>query len=586
MPDSVYVSTEEGLKASMPGDHRVTVLKADYDVAIFQKYAINYCFEKKWIATVDCPTNFFFLKHVFHLFNYPDIIDSPDFPYRALMDKILSGHELRIEISLKNTRLLRLCQCLLGVTFIDRDYRVYRDRKGTLPAPYVIGKCTADSKQIPAWSYYWDVSDKEFWFNVEDRLISTISQFNGIFISEKDAEKVWEMFNNIASGMFSIGKSIYTKKLEGPGYLKDSMWNRMFTGLPQDLNLFDHQPAGENICDTVIATFRNAFYASTYYHSADPFNISNTGYSQMPDVTKTDLAMPTADAVDRRRGLSVDLAKKLNSQAKEIQERFACKADASDPKIPPSLNTYTIDNYCNQIVYTEFPPPSPANYEKDRFGNIIAFKQQLGEGMIIVYPEDRDDLAAKLSGIADADKPSEVLVVKGPAQAVVTAKQLELKITHNAKTEKFSISFGPIAGKEEATTLEVIKFGVIYAAGIDPSTHFIFEDSVNAAIRKDACRSTNFLDLKCIYSGRNKAYNSSMRTEVNKLIDKFLPSKNAADNYIDIKFAFYEGGNREVRFKNILLKFGSANTISTIKNELSNRSVPQPLQDFILNSIQ
>ena len=77
-----------------------------------------------------------------------------------------------------------------------------------------------------------------------------------------------------------------------------------------------------------------------------------------------------------------------------------------------------------------------------------------------------------------------------------------------------------------------------------------------------------------------------MRTEVNKLIDKFLPSKNAADNYIDIKFAFYEGGNREVRFKNILLKFGSANTISTIKNELSNRSVPQPLQDFILNSIQ
>jgi len=583
MPDSVYVSTEEGLKASLPGDHRVTVLKADYDVAIFQKYAINYCFEQNWIATVDCPTNFFFLKHVFHPFNYPDIINSNEFPYRGIMDKILSGHELRIELSLKNTRLLRLCQCLLGVTFIDRDYHVYRDRKGTLPAPYVIGKCTADSKQIPAWSYYWDVSDKEFWLNVEERLISTISQFNGIFISEKDAEKVWEMFNNIASGMFSIGKSIYTKKLEGPDYLKDSMWNRMFTGLPQDLNLFEPQPAGVNICDTVIATFRNAFYASTYYHSADPFNISNTGYSQMPDVTKTDLAMPAADAVDRRRGLPVDLAKKLNSQAKEIQEHFACKADANDPKIPPSKNTYTIDRYCNRIVYTEFLPPPAENYEKDRFGNIIAFKQQLGEGMIIAYP---DDPVTKLSGIADADKPPEILVVKGPASAIVTVKQLELKITHNAKTGKFSIYFGPIAGKEEATALEVIKFLVIYAASVDPAAHFVFEDKVNAAIRKDSSRSTNFLDIKCIYSGRDKAYNSSMRTEVNKLIDKFLPPKNAADNYIDLKFAFYEGSNREVRFKNILLKFGSSETRSAIENELRKRSVPQPIQDFILNSIQ
>ena len=585
MPDSVYVSTEEGLKASMSGDHRVTVLKADYDVAIFQKYAINYCFEKNWIATVDCPTNFFFLKHVFHLFNYPDIIDSPDFPYRALMDKILSGHELRIELSLKNTRLLRLCQCLLGVTFIDRNYHVYRDRKGTLPAPYVIGKCIADSKQIPAWSYYWDVSDKEFWFNVEDRLISIISQFNGIFISEKDAEKVWEMFNNIASGMFSIGKSIYTKKLEGPGYLKDSMWNRMFTGLPQDLNLFDHQPAGVNICDAVIATFRNAFYASTYYHSADPFNISNTGYSQMPDVTKTDLAMPAADAVDRRRGLSVDLAINLNSQAKEIQELFAFKADANDPQIHPSLNTYTIDNYCNRIVYTEFLPPPAENYEKDHLGNIIAFKQQLDEGMIIAYPEGRDELATKLSGRTDADKPSEVLVVKEPVSAIVTVKQLELTIKHIAESE-FSIHFEGIGKDKKATNLEVLKFLVIYAASADPAAHFVFEDKVNVSIRKDSSRSTNFLDLKCIYNGRDKAYNSSIRTEVNKLIDKFLPPKNAADNYIDIKFKRYEGSNREVRFKNILLEFGSAETRSVIENELNNRSAPKSMQDFILNPIK
>lgn len=563
MSEAVYVSTEAELEQSLAGDHKVTVIKSDYVPAIFNGYNINYCFNEKHPVTDISPTNFRCLWHVFHPFNHYVPINEIKYPYRGLLDKVEQGHNVHFELSITNVRLLRLCQCFMGLVRLNNvvcQYRRCRNIKGNLPIPYIIGKCKISDKHYPAWSYYWDISDKKFWIDVETDLRNAISQFNGKFISDDDANKVWELFNTFAKDVFYSEKDIAIKRLEGPDYLIPSKLNELIVALPKKLNLFKYQPGGDSLCDTVIEAFRTFFYSPTYANAVDPFDVPYTGYSQMPEVANTDLAMPTEDAVDCRKGIVKELAEQLNS--------------------PISMNSST-NSYHNPIIYSITSKPLFANYKVDQFGNIIAFKLKIGSGTVIIYPEGREDIATELIGTTDADKSHEVMVVNGPASAMLPVKQLDLNIIHNAKTGKFTIN----AGAEEATALEVIKFGVIYAASVDPVTHFVFADKVNAAIRNDSAPTFNSIDLKCIYKSKNNGYNSSIRTEVNKLIDKFLP-KNDANNYIDIKFKFYNATNREVRFKNILLKLGNADTINAIEKELNKRSAPQPLQDFILKAIK
>ncbi len=387
MVKTVYVSNEAELRESLVGGHSVTVIKADYRPAIFSEYTINYSFEEEPSSMAHAPSNFYCLRHVFHPFNYPIIIDDRGSHYRILIEKIIFGHEVRVELSLENLRLLRLCQCLLGAAYLfyikgdsDADcYCSYRDKKGTLPVPYVNGKCSDHGKLIPAWSYYWDISDREFWADIENKLSESIAPFKKVLISKDDENDIWMFFNSIAAPVFGTGSDIETKRVTGPGYLDNGKWNEMLSDLVNKIQLFKHQKKnGASLYKTVISAFRSAFYAGTYSQAPDPFDLPNTGYSQMPDVTITDLAIPCGAAVECRFGIARYDAYKMNKRQKELTKEL-----------------------CNLTVYTEFDPPAVDSYTTDGYGNIIAFKQQLGDGVIIIYPHGQEDCITKLSGNLD-----------------------------------------------------------------------------------------------------------------------------------------------------------------------------------------
>ena len=183
------------------------------------------------------------------------------------------------------------------------------------------------------------------------------------------------------------------------------------------------------------------------------------------------------------------------------------------------------------------------------------------------------------------------------------------ELTEQQKAELYKIPrpepvFGLVVNneyKDKVSALELVKFWVIYAASVTPDAHFIFVDKVNVAIRMGTNSSTNAYDLKYFYKGtkNDNPVSSSVRTEVNKLIDKFLPKNTEACNYIAEKFSLYDTNHkivrkspikakdriREVRFKNITLKIENPEPETTIIAELCNRSNDEKLKTFILSAV-
>ncbi len=593
---------EEQLKASLDVPNRkVTILSADYKAAIFQGYNINYTFEENLPWTEHAPTNFHCLKHVFHPFNYPTIIFDTVFPYRRLIDKILNGHELRIELSIDNTddntRLLRLCQCLLGATYIhgtggdiyDDHYCRPRDEKGTIPVPYVIGKCSWKTESIPAWSYYWGVSDRGFWSAIEDKLTKAVSQFSGILISKEDRDLIFELLCEIACSTFDQEKDIETKKIEGPGYLDASKWEGILIGLYQEFrSMSSAKNGGVDLCSTVLAAFRYAFYAELYssfcikeikanssttahdvYECRDLADVPITGYSQMPNVTNTDLAVPDAFAVDRRIGITVDFAERLNQQQEEMI-RGRCT---------------------NRIVYSVCAPPSTDTYVENDLGNIIAFKQQLGKGRIIVYPRGMEDCIAKLCGTdaviaynnsqeinsAALSKPSgnaggdgnKESVEQMPAGGIETPKVPQTPPTdippeiitadHDAvsstqssdaagvptsekddnQAQVIDVDFDSFKGKipqyrvnkvtKEATQKEFALRFLAFNAGYKKKYMFAYQQSSGVWLIKDG---VNDLDLSLLFKNEDKmTFITNISSAVTDMFNPFLPSAKKESKY-------------------------------------------------------
>ncbi len=448
MVKTVRISNEAALKKSLTGDHDVTVIEADYTPAIFRGYNINYCFEDKASPYKSSAPNFRCLKHVFHPFNFSDSLNDINFPYKGLCHKIINGHKLHIELSIKNTQQLRLCQGLLGFVYCQsttsRRYSAYRDRVGTVPVPFIIGQCDLDETIVPAWGYFWWVSDYNFWAGIEDILENKISQFGNSQISDKFAENIWNAFKTFASDIFSANKDIERKRVEGPDYLNPLKWKTALksfkTILTQSIGKKTNKPV--NVHAAVRTVFRDAFYNANCKACCDPFAKAHINYLQLHDYEKTDLAIPQITdqpvldclAVAQRFGLTVETAKKWNADSEREDARR---------------------------IYTEFQPPLAENYVKDSFGNIIAFKQQLGEGMIIAYPEGREGCIIKPSGKPDKVEGPQVLpdietavtadaenikeVAKSPASVTIDSLGVTgnlVKLTTKISGKDFSRSIG------------------------------------------------------------------------------------------------------------------------------------------------
>lgn len=187
-----------------------------------------------------------------------------------------------------------------------------------------------------------------------------------------------------------------------------------------------------------------------------------------------------------------------------------------------------------------------------------------------------------------------------PEEKPASIPQLNITITELTEQQKaelykipttepvFDIGGVKDKDKRSASALGLLKFLAIYAASVKPDAHFIFEDKINVAIRMGTNSLTNAYDLKCFYKGKknDNPVSSSVRTEVNKLIEIFLPKKPEACNYIAEKFTSYDKkGNREVRFKNITLKIKNPETETTIIAELCKRSNDENLKTFLLSAV-
>ncbi len=529
----VRVSNEKELEASLHGRHQLTVITSDYVPAIFDGYNINFCFEGIPTPTDYSPANLQSMKHVFHPFNYPAVMNNTVFPYRRLVDKIIHGAELRIELSIDNTPLLRLCQCLLGFAYQKSmkktfPYQRYRDKAGNVPVPFIIGMCDGNDAKVPAWSYFWWVSDYNFWAEIDNKLSRAIARFKGRLISKKDEACVFGILDTFADKMFSMDRDIEDKRLEGPDYLEDTKWDTMLSDLVKKLYLLSRKSAlGGDLCKTVFTSFYKAFLAPIYNRFDDPFNTQYRGYRQMHDPAQTDLACPNDFAVDQRFGVIMKFGEEWNN------DNAASKGHRMD--------------------FTTFAPPEEHTYMIDDVGNIIKFKQHIGDGMIFVYPRGMEDCIPKLCR-TDAAIVSDNVRVSNSSTALpkqsevsqvpqistgdidnVTADASDI-LTHdedNGQAQVIDVYFGSCNGKmvqyklndiEHETTLKVAPLHFLaFNAGYKEEYTFAYKQRTGVWLIKDG---VDDIDLRPLFRNDDKTFIKNIAGAITDMFIPFLPSIN------------------------------------------------------------
>jgi hypothetical protein len=190
MSDPIYVSSEEDLKASLTENHKLTVIKANYEPEIFKDYNIRYCFNEK--ADPKC-INFKSLKHVFDPDRSYDVIFNSNI-YMSLLEKVKNGeHSVVFILSLKNVKLLRLCECFISAVnkLVENGFgESFTGEEEWFLHPYVIGQA-----EVPLgsglWIPVWSSSRYVILKTLEDVLMDTLSHvFGGIYYSEEGRKEL------------------------------------------------------------------------------------------------------------------------------------------------------------------------------------------------------------------------------------------------------------------------------------------------------------------------------------------------------------------------------------------------------------
>ncbi len=579
MSDIVYVSNEKELEASLPGNHGLTVIAADYEPAIFDGYNIQYYFNE---TLKPGAGKLYTLKHIFMPDTSLAVILKSDI-YSKLLKKITDlNHSVAFILSINNVKQLRLCECFTAALYSANDERV-------ISTPSIIGKSKiSPGICVPVWSPLGNLD----WQDLPGVLTDAFSDvFKGKYYSEEG---------------FTLLLKLLTDKIpEITGGSKLRIYKPSMRHSRIDIE------GSHKMLDTGDFVKRIESIATELLNLLKPHELifpPNTSISHLYPAPRS-----AHTAVEQISPLIFEYSN--NSMSEQEVETFCEDAYGTVLTLTPDA----IDKRGNKFG---------DDNRSDDIGNIHSFVYKVYDtfdsGKLVVCPEGKEDLISELFGVqpnknsavfthvADAAKQGNNNPrgkVTTDARGVVPMNQsdipskpsrkkkapkgkmlIKVMITMLEGRKSFSITVN--SKERNATSNQVLKFLAMYAASKTLGAHFLFLNKGKVIIRKGEKNSDCEIDLKHIFSNT-----TNVNSVIDKIVPVFLPKGSVLNNYIkkneDGKYPSFQS-RKEVKFCtrndikpanatdiNLSVELDTA-AKNAIKAALEHKSASQDLMNFIL----